>query len=109
MFEKEGERKKRRVEGKVVKTFFTTFPSHLLSSPHIPSPSIQYLGRANLVIVSWYGDNYLCEEMCTKKLRLIPDDLLAIEKVKEFLEQSILLLWMKEWLAYSHWYYGSSK
>ena len=99
MFEKEGERKKRRVEGKVVKTFFTTFPSHLLSSTHIPSPSIQYLGRANLVIVSWYVDNYLCEEMCPKKLRLIPDDLLAIEKVKEFLEQSILRLWMKEWLA----------
>lgn len=52
--------------------------------------------------------HFLREEMRPKELRLIPDDLFATEKVKDFIEWSILRSWMKEWLAYSHRYYGTA-
>jgi len=55
-----------------------------------------------------YIIHFLREEMRPKELRLIPDDLFATEKVKDFLEWSILRSWMKEWLAYSHRYYGTA-
>ena len=40
-----------------------------------------------------YIIHFLCEEMRTKELRLIPDDPFATEKVKDFLEWSILPSW----------------
>lgn len=40
--------------------------------------------------------HFLREEMRPKELRLIPDDLFATEKVKDFLEWSILRSWMKD-------------
>lgn len=47
----------------------------------------------------------LRKEMKPRDLRLIPDELFATEKVKDFLEWSTLCGWMKEWLHYSQYYY----
>lgn len=47
-------------------------------------------------------------EMRPKELRFIPDELFIVEKVKDFLEWSTLRSWVREWLKYCHWYYGTA-
>lgn len=49
--------------------------------------------------------NIILKQMRPKDLRVIPDELFPTDKVKDFLEYSLLRGWMKEWLRYCRWYY----
>ena len=52
--------------------------------------------------------NYLRKEMKPKDIRMIRDELFFTPKVKEFLEWLMLRSWMKMWLNYCLWYYGTA-
>lgn len=52
--------------------------------------------------------DFLRKEMKPQQLSLIPDQMFAAGPVKDFLEWTTLRGWMKQWLQYCKWYYGTA-
>ena len=46
--------------------------------------------------------------MRPRELSLIPDELFEVPGMKDFLEWSTLRVWVRDWLRYCHWYYGTA-
>lgn len=46
--------------------------------------------------------------MVPKEWKLCPKELFVTEKVQEFLEWSSLRAWVRDWLRYCRWYYGTA-
>lgn len=40
------------------------------------------------------------------KVKVAPDEFFPTERVRDFLERSLLRNWMKDWLRYVHWYWS---
>lgn len=50
--------------------------------------------------------SFLLKEMKPSDLKVAPDELFPTERVRDFLEWSLLRNWMKDWLRYVHWYWS---
>lgn len=52
--------------------------------------------------------DFLRKEMRPRDLRLIPDDVFSRPEDKELFEWSTLRVWVRDWLRYCRWYYGTA-